>query len=88
MIRKNFGLLIVFTLILLFLYYASYFNSPLDNRKSPEYINYSSDVSGKNGMVVSASKFASQVGIYILREGGNAVDALLCCIHTCSSIPR
>jgi len=29
----------------------------------------------KNGMVVSASEFASQVGIDVLKKGGNAVDA-------------
>jgi gamma-glutamyltranspeptidase/glutathione hydrolase len=32
-------------------------------------------IRGKNGMVVSASKLASQVGIDILKKGGNAVDA-------------
>ncbi len=32
-------------------------------------------VNGKNGMVVSASKIASQVGVDILKKGGNAVDA-------------
>ena len=32
-------------------------------------------VSGKNGMVVSTSTQASQVGIDILKQGGNAVDA-------------
>jgi gamma-glutamyltranspeptidase / glutathione hydrolase len=32
-------------------------------------------VRGKNGMVVSASELASQVGIDILKKGGNAVDA-------------
>ena len=31
--------------------------------------------SGKNGMVVSTSAQASQVGIDILKHGGNAVDA-------------
>jgi gamma-glutamyltranspeptidase/glutathione hydrolase len=30
---------------------------------------------GKNGMVVSASKLASQVGVDILKKGGNAIDA-------------
>ncbi len=75
MVRKNFGLLIVFVLIVLFLYYASYFNLPVGEKKDPDYINYSSDVSAKSGMVVSASKYASQVGVFILKEGGNAVDA-------------
>jgi len=32
-------------------------------------------VSGKNGMVATADKFATQVGIEILQKGGNAVDA-------------
>ncbi|NWF49158.1 MAG: gamma-glutamyltransferase [Ignavibacteriaceae bacterium] len=32
-------------------------------------------VHSKNGMVVSASKIASEVGIQILKKGGNAVDA-------------
>lgn len=32
-------------------------------------------IAGKNGMVVSASQLASQVGIEILKKGGNAVDA-------------
>jgi gamma-glutamyltranspeptidase/glutathione hydrolase len=35
----------------------------------------SDPVRGKNGMVVSASELASQVGIDILKKGGNAVDA-------------
>ena len=33
------------------------------------------EVVGKNGMVVSVDRFASQVGIDILKKGGNAVDA-------------
>ena len=32
-------------------------------------------VYAKNGMVVSTSRHASQVGIDILKNGGNAVDA-------------
>lgn len=32
-------------------------------------------VRGKNGMVVSASEIASNVGIQILKKGGNAIDA-------------
>jgi len=33
------------------------------------------EVTGRNGMVVSVDQFASQVGIDILKKGGNAVDA-------------
>jgi gamma-glutamyltranspeptidase / glutathione hydrolase len=32
-------------------------------------------ISSKNGMVVSASSLASEVGVQILKDGGNAVDA-------------
>lgn len=32
-------------------------------------------VRGKSGMVVSASKLASEIGIEILKKGGNAIDA-------------
>ena len=32
-------------------------------------------IRGKNGMVVTASKIASEVGVDILKKGGNAVDA-------------
>ena len=32
-------------------------------------------IRGKNGMVVSASNLATQVGIEILKKGGNAIDA-------------
>ena len=32
-------------------------------------------VYGKNGMIVSTSRQASQAGIEILKKGGNAIDA-------------
>jgi len=32
-------------------------------------------VAGKNGMVVSAQRLASKVGVQVLKDGGNAVDA-------------
>jgi gamma-glutamyltranspeptidase/glutathione hydrolase len=35
----------------------------------------SAEVTGKNGVVVSVDRYASQVGIDILKKGGNAVDA-------------
>jgi len=77
MVKKNLGFLISIPLLLLFLYYASYFNKPLNGTVSKKNtsIEFKSDVSGENGMVVSASKYASQVGIDILQKGGNAIDA-------------
>ncbi len=76
MVRKNLGFLVTTGLIVLFLYYASQFNNPLiGSQKKKIDVNYSSDVSGTNGMVVSASRYASEVGVNILQSGGNAVDA-------------
>ena len=76
MIKKNLGILLTIAVILLFLYYATSFNNPLKSSiVTKSKINYKSDVSGKNGMVSCASKYASQVGIDILKKGGNAVDA-------------
>jgi gamma-glutamyltranspeptidase/glutathione hydrolase len=75
MIKKNFGILILIPLILLFLYYASNFNSPLKPTQQTSSVKYKSDVTGNNGMVSSASKYASEVGINILKKGGNAIDA-------------
>ncbi len=39
------------------------------------YAQHPDAVKGKNGMVVSASKIASEVGVQILKKGGNAIDA-------------
>ena len=78
MIKKNLSILLSIPLILVFLYYASQFNNPLNGsttQKKKNSINYSAPVSGKDGMVSSADKTASQVGIDILSRGGNAVDA-------------
>lgn len=76
MVRKNLGFIVTTALIILFLYYASQFNNPLNGtQRKKQDINFRSDVSGTSGMVVSASKYASQVGIDILKSGGNAVDA-------------
>jgi gamma-glutamyltranspeptidase / glutathione hydrolase len=74
MFKKNLSVLIVFGLLFIFLYYASYFFDPAHDKRNA-YINYRSDVGGREGMVVSASKYASQVGIDILKKGGNAIDA-------------
>ena len=64
----------MFFVIALFLYFSSFHNNS-SNLSRFKRINYSSDVSGQNGLVVSASKYATQVGIDILKKGGNAVDA-------------
>ena len=37
----------------------------------------SSDVSGNNGVVVSSKIHASDIGISIMKNGGNAIDLLL-----------
>ncbi|MBS4035690.1 MAG: gamma-glutamyltransferase [Ignavibacterium sp.] len=50
--------------ILLVIFLTSFINSQVPG-----------PMAGKNGMVVSASELASQVGIDILKKGGNAVDA-------------
>lgn len=73
MLKKNLGLLTTLAVITVFLHYASYHNDPFKKKSVP--IKYSSDVAGTNGMVSSASKYASQVGIDILKSGGNAIDA-------------
>lgn len=57
-----FSKIILLLLILLFIP-----NNSFSESKDP--------VRGKNGMVVSASELASQVGVEILKKGGNAVDA-------------
>ncbi|HSL87969.1 MAG TPA: gamma-glutamyltransferase [Ignavibacteriaceae bacterium] len=49
---------------LLFIFLTSFINSQVPG-----------PMAGKNGMVVSASELASQIGIDILKKGGNAVDA-------------
>ncbi len=76
MLRKNLSFLITTALIVVFLYYASLFNNPLNGTTNKEKngINHSK-VTGSNGMVSSASRYASEVGINILQKGGNAIDA-------------
>ena len=40
-------------------------------------ISRNPDAVGKNGMVVSSHGLASKVGIYVLKQGGNAIDAAI-----------
>ncbi len=76
MIRKNLSFLVTTALIVVFLYYASQFNNPLNgSQKKKSHIEFKSEITGSSGMVSSASKYATQVGIAILKNGGNAVDA-------------
>jgi gamma-glutamyltranspeptidase/glutathione hydrolase len=55
-------ILITFALIILLIFQFSCSQTP-------------QPVSGKNGMVVSTSSYASKVGVDILKKGGNAIDA-------------
>ena len=45
-------------------------SSSCDKNASPANV-----VSGKNGVVVTTQQYASEVGLQVLKEGGNAVDA-------------
>lgn len=47
---------------------------PVEEVKKPE-INLNRDVIGTNGVVAAAKPDASQVGVEILKKGGNAIDA-------------
>src|ERR1700722_10748061 len=60
MIRSTFGLIAAFTLLAC--------QAPLVRCGEPA-------VQGRNGMVVSVSAPASEVGVQILKQGGNAVDS-------------
>ncbi len=42
---------------------------------TPSFAAFPPPISGNNGMVVTADKYATQVGSQILKEGGNAIDA-------------
>ena len=44
-------------------------------RRAPAYAAAPPPVAAENGMVVSAQQLATQVGVDVLKSGGNAVDA-------------
>ena len=50
---------------------------PAGQTEGPRQAITSNAVSGRNGMVVSDDSLASEVGLAILRAGGNAVDAIV-----------
>jgi len=80
MFFKKLGILAPALLVVLAVYIASTYRPDKKQDKPPlieitSNIKYSSDVKGKNGMVSSASKYATLAGVNILQNTGNAVDA-------------
>ncbi|HEY3249508.1 MAG TPA: gamma-glutamyltransferase, partial [Ignavibacteria bacterium] len=78
MLLKKLGFLVPVSIVILAIYLAS--NYKEEKKQEPPVISapkilFKSDVDGSNGMVSSASKYATRVGIEILKNGGNAVDA-------------
>ena len=59
-----------FLIIIIIFNYLVSFNSTVFYQKHPDAINY-------NGMVVSSNEYASQIGVDILKNGGNAIDAAI-----------
>src|SRR4030095_16652650 len=78
MLLKKLSFLVPVSIVILAVYLASNYKEEkktvIDTAPAPK-IQFKSDVSGKNGVVSSASKYATMVGIDILKNGGNAVDA-------------
>ena len=46
------------------------------------YSTYRQPVIARGGMVATSQPLAAQAGLFILREGGNAVDAAICAVLT------
>ncbi|HKC84878.1 MAG TPA: gamma-glutamyltransferase, partial [Blastocatellia bacterium] len=69
-IKKTVSALLCFALLVLFTATPSQLTSSFSTRAASR-----PPVRGKQGMVSSVSGIASQVGVDVLKRGGNAVDA-------------
>jgi gamma-glutamyltranspeptidase / glutathione hydrolase len=69
-IKKTVSALLCFALLISFAAPPARLTSPISTHAASR-----PPVRGKNGMVASVSEIASQVGVDILKRGGNAVDA-------------
>jgi len=58
-----------------FLFLIITFLTLASNCQNQAKINIKKSASASKGMVVSANPFASEIGIQILKKGGNAIDA-------------
>ena len=80
MLFKKFGFLFPVAIVVVAVYLASSYKhdarqeTPV-SKPVTQKIQFKSDVSGSGGMVSTASQYATQVGVDILKNGGNAIDA-------------
>ncbi len=83
MFLKKISFIFPVAIVFIAIYIASNYNQEKKKNIVPEdsvkplqqKIQFKSDVNGTQGMVVSASSYATRVGINILKNGGNAIDA-------------